>query len=225
MILLLVELYVLIGITIYFISIHSRWKLYLAFIGMCLFIIWWIVPTKLNHLYGDTFNIMSNRSQLYHSFQHGDIIFTTEHGLWNIYDIMAINKGLVHTGIIIEEEGIKFMLHAYSGKTYSNQYVLYEYPYIGQTWKIIKEPLLHYMMQYKKSFYQIMRPPSHLPRIQLDMETLSSCTKYCSELAGLILKKHDIIGPSEYKHFHYPPIEILQKLVQNGYRAIFIRHG
>lgn len=216
-------LYLLVFVLAYSITIGHRLSYLLSLLIMILFILAYTIPVKLVNINGKHFTPIYNTYTLYHSFHHGDIVFSTNSV--NIWDLLAINNGIVHSGIIIEEHGIKYMIHSWSGSVMNKKKIIYSYNYIGLDWKVIKEPLLQYLLEYKKCHYQIFRQPSTIKPITISKKCIRTTSRYCSEFVGIVLHNQGIIKKSSYPIFPYRPYEIIEGLLAKGYTCLFLKHG
>lgn len=216
-------LYVLVLFLVYSIIIGHPLSYVISLFAMILFIVLCTYPVKIINLYGKHFTTISNTYELYHSFNHGDVVFSTNG--FNTWDLLAINKGIIHSGLVIEENGIKYMIHGWSGYVMNKEKILYSYKYIGLDWKVIKEPLLQYLLEYKKCHYQIFRQPSTIKPITISKKCIRNTSRYCSEFVGIVLHDQGIIKKSPYPVFPYRPYEIIEGLLSKGYTCLFLKHG
>lgn len=211
--------YLIIGLTCCsFVSTFNS-KLFILFIiAICHLLL--VLYIKLIYQRNNHFIKIKDISQLYNSFQHGDVVFTMERDIWVIFDLLAINNGICHTGIVIKENGIKYLVHSFPGISNHKKYVIRTYTWAFQTWTVIKEPLLNYILSYRKSLYQIFKQPHSLPKIIFNNEMCNNVDRYCTQLVGIILEKNNIID----RYINYRPYSLINYITQLGYKCCFIKH-
>ncbi len=171
--------------------------------------------------------------QLYHYLKHGDIVNSNNMIDRSFIDVFSYyNTGLCHCMMIIEENGIKYVLHAHS-----NNYPLYKKNIIKSSipcifspgWHIIKEPLLEFLHTSEHSLYHIYRPPSSKKPIRIKnisfshKRLLGKPFYYCTLLHAELLVKHGHIPPSS-RYYPYRIDELVQALQENGYQFVSVHY-
>jgi len=156
--------------------------------------------------------MLSSAITIYNQFKHGDIVFTKEY-ISNYSFTEAItqyfNYGIAHTLLVIEENGIKYLINATPGKY--KKHILQTYTYVGK-WVIVKEPLLDFIKKFT-CIYQVYRHPSPKP---IRWSKRSHPT-YCSQVVGSLLYDATMIQESEGLLSPYTPERLIELLLQNGY--------
>lgn len=165
-------------------------------------------------------------SELYNTLEEGDIVFLKEYReTLHFLNYYNMNKGIYHTGIITHVNGIKHILHSYpiypGTRMFHPECILHQYEYVGVPWVIIQEPLLDYMMIYP-SIYQVFRHPSS-PKIKLYKNVIKKQKHYCTFFIGELLSKNGIIDRCSRFYFNYDVNELVQLLLQKGYKTFYIK--
>ena len=165
--------------------------------------------------------------------KEGDVIFSNYSKLpltTCLIPARFFNGGLSHTGIVVEENNEKFILHSIPDKLYkyNKKYVIpkqHNYD-LFQNWEIVKQPLSEFMFRCKeKSVYTIYRSPTknkiNLSLIQYQ-PLLFNTFFYCSILIGDTLINHNYIKPSR-TYFRHTSDELVQDLLEQDYYPISCR--
>jgi hypothetical protein len=162
--------------------------------------------------------LLSDTSTIYNQFKHGDIIFTTEYSYYNIgYEIMLyFNYGMGHTSLLVEENGIKYMINARPED--DDTHILQKYTYSGKKWVVLKEPLLDFILKYKCIFNVFRhRKPNSIKW------TLRKSPTYCSQVIGTLLYEANMISTSGLLNT-YTPDGLIELLYENGYKSFIFKH-
>jgi hypothetical protein len=173
--------------------------------------------------------------QLYDYLKHGDIVNTNSMNInrRSFYDVFYyFNSGLCHCMLIIEENGVKYVIH-----THANNYPIYK-PRILDTyredvlsseWHIVKEPLIEFLHTSEHSLYHIYRPPPNKKPIRIKQLSFSPKTVfnksiyYCTLMISDLLVQHGHIPPSN-KYYSYRTDELVQSLKHNGYKLYTVSY-
>jgi len=157
--------------------------------------------------------------QLYSCFKKGDFIFNSVIGEFSPFQLFFINHSMFHVSMVVEENGKLFVLHSHCADMNSIPYILYQYTYFGMKWHVIKEPLEKFVLENKKSYFQIVRSVVERPlRITKDMAITN---KYCCHLIGNIMYENGLIEKDK-RLLSYHPAFIFNQLRKKGYETVFI---
>lgn len=168
--------------------------------------------------------------QLYHYLKHGDVVNTNSMSIYrrSFYDIFYyFNSGLCHCMLIIEENGVKYIIH-----THANNYPIYK-PRIHDTykgdllsleWHLVKEPLMEFLHTSEHSLYHIYRYGGYKKPIRIQPRHMVIRPSYfiCHELYWCTLFISDLLIdqghiPPETKFMNYRTDGLIYNLLQNGY--------
>lgn len=171
--------------------------------------------------------------QLYYYLQHGDIVNTSwyqDDYLWEDA-LLFVNTGLSHFFVVIEEDGVKYMIHTHDINypiTDQSMVIKREIGQLTNDLKIIKEPLRHYLHINRKSMYYIYRNNKSKPlyvskNINQYINPYYHYKNkgkmfYCTLLVADILIKNGKI-PSSHHIYPFHPEELIYYLVSNGYNC------
>ena len=211
-----------------FIWIKPWWKalLFFSIIILCT----QLVIYKMSFFYYPLNVPVQTIEQMYNTLQHGDIINMTryrEDEKWgSVYFFSLLSYRMAHCSLIIEENGIKYVVEGSRDKNLPNRIMSTSHPIpyqFGQEWYILKTPLLEYITVYPSSLYRILRPP---PQYKMDYKidyTFDPTAKsfYCTQFIGDVLYKNGII-PASSKMARYFPIELIESLINKGYTSTLV---
>ncbi len=167
--------------------------------------------------------------ELYSLLQHGDVINTNSYRNDTSYfsTFRYFNYGLAHCALIIEEKGVKYIVHSHPNNYpihKSNIKHVHKKDVFVSKWYVIKEPLLEFLITSQHSIYHIYTPPSgqkkiRVPESQLvarPIPALGTSIYYCTILIGDILVYNGCIPPS-WRYFRFRTDELLSLLCEHGY--------
>lgn len=214
----IISLYFLITIVWCILFIHHT--IFLCFLPVVWYSIHMIFKKNsvLNPHLHHSLTLLSDTSIIYNQFKHGDIIFTKDYTHYDIVEefTMYFNYGLAHTSILVEENGIKYMINATPG--HCDNHIVQKYKYVGIKWVIVKEPLLDFLLKYK-CIYNVFRHKNPKPI----KWTLRKSPKYCSHVIGSLLYDANIISTSGLLNT-YTPDGLVELLYENGYKSFTFKH-
>jgi hypothetical protein len=161
--------------------------------------------------------------QVYHILKHGDVM-----NMRRVYSpvlelpVMFFNDRYAHCSLIIEEDGVKYVVEALPKKPILSEYVLTTKPslMVHPTWYITKTPLMNYLLVYPMHSYRIYRPPV-LPTFKLQHDDYHGPTPrllFCSVYIARIMERNGLI-PSSNKLIPYRTDELLAILADKGYTS------
>ncbi len=183
---------------------------------------------KKSRFINDSSHPKLDRFAIYHNVQHGDIIFTAGYEKQSSLEsiLTVINKGVSHTALITEENGIKYITHAWPG-TPTRPYIdkkkiFHSY---GPDFYLYKEELMSSLTYNPHTlFYQVYRHPSktlHVDTIKLPDDRMFY---FCSASVSETLVKNKIIPYDGDKILSYQPDQIIHQLNKNGYQSFYMIH-
>jgi len=168
----------------------------------------------------------------YHLLKYGDVLFLKEYIFEvNLNFLLYHNKALYHACLVIEENGIKYIIHATSYILIKNNVnkvnILQKYNHwlaIGNTeWYVIKEPLLEYLLRTKYNIIQVYRHSKPNP-IQYKkwkkQKHMTWCTSIVAKLlydCGMITSSNKLITSFYQTH------ELTSKLIESGYNQFVFK--
>jgi hypothetical protein len=165
---------------------------------------------------------------IYNNVKHGDVIFSTGYEKLDQYDFLlaGINNGLIHCGIIVEENHIKYMIHAYGG--IRNKYLVDECNTIKGTtypFRLYKEPFLLTLIRDQTLMYCVFRHPEFVLKcsdsISFDNDRLLT---YCTTAIADLLVREKLIRKETGRVLSYQPDSIMNQLIEKGYESFFMIH-
>ncbi len=168
-----------------------------------------------------TYPIISSVYKIYEQFKEGDIVFTKDYNSFGTLDKITqyFNKGVAHASVVVIENGVKYFINSVPDANQPKNYILKKYTYMGSKWLIIKEPLLDFILKYK-CIYQIYRHKK--PNIIQYKNNFTPT--YCSQVIGNILYKTNMIKNSSYIIAPYTPENLIELLIQRGYKYFYFKH-
>lgn len=188
-------------------------------------IIWFCVhyyfhQKSLNHLSQHyTYPKLSSIYEIYQQFDEGDIVFSKDYAVSDQI-IQYFNDGMAHSGLVIIENGVKYLIHSNPHTNYTKDVILKTYYFFNSTWTLVKEPLLDYILKYKL-IYHIYRPKIPTP-INLAKVFPNKFT-YCTQIIGDILFNAKLIEKSSHSLTPYVPEDLIQLLKKSGYKFFFFK--
>lgn len=166
---------------------------------------------------------------VYHNLHHGDIVMVSPNSNNQLLDqmILTLNQGTSHIMLIIEENGIKYALHAYPSLN-KEQYTINETPFFGPLggpkMVLVKEPLDNLLSLSTSSTYQVFRSNKNIiiPNdYQLDRKAYFH---YCTRAIGPILAQSNVIKKDNRLFFPYRPDYIVSQLVKEKIPCFYMYH-
>jgi len=166
---------------------------------------------------------------IYQNVKHGDIVFTTGYEFQGTFDkfLVLANKGIVHGGIIVEENGVKYLIHGFPGEW--GRPHLDEKPFMKGTsirFRLYKEPFINPMLRDKNTlFYQVFRHP----HFTLNMKEKPKLTDdrwfyFCTAAIAKPLVDNGVIREEHEKIISYQPDSMIHQLHDHGYESFYMIH-
>ena len=166
---------------------------------------------------------------IYDLVQHGDILFSACNERTTGLDRMLSmsNYSISHAAIIVVEDGMKYIVHGYYGRTGLTQ-PIDEKPVIkglDRPFRLYKEPFLMSLLVDKTSIYQILRHPTFQLPMNDDLKLPEDkWLNFCTSAISVYLKKHKLIRNESEKLIAYQPDSLINQLLDKGYESTFIYH-
>ena len=175
----------------------------------------------------ETIPNISSVNEAYHMLQHGDVIFLNDNPVIKENFYMYFNKGLYHTGLVVEEQGKKYIIHssAVNKIIHTRIKILQVYNnsangiFSDWKWHIKKESLLEHLL-IRKSMFNVYRPP--VP-VKIKWKKQNNPYFCCNVIAtllqdnGIIPKKNALLCP------YFTPEELIDVLKCNGYKSFYFK--
>ena len=214
-------------ILIYFCTLYSIKGLVL---GLCVIIVIQLLLIHNRH----TFINLDEHPRydyrtIYNNVKHGDIVFTTGYEIPRSLDyiLVLVNKGIVHGGIIIEENGVKYLIHAFPGS--SNQHLIDEAKFIkglSIPFRLYKEPFItNLLKENNTAFYQVFRHPTFTLSFENGLQLPKNrYFHFCTSSISQPLIQNGIIRHENEKVISYQPDSLLHQLHDFGYESFYMVH-
>ena len=172
--------------------------------------------------------------EIYHTLEHGDVVFLKDYPiddndyccyLFYVY----YNYGIYHTGLVVEENGTKYLIHSFARKkrpesrvkvlqSYKNKVVFDIFS--NWQWHVVKEPLIEYLLM-NQSMFNAYRPRVKPGPIQWKRQ---SNPTFCSHVVATLLKDNGIIPPSDkWLKPYFTTDELISVLEQRGYQSFLFK--
>jgi hypothetical protein len=187
-----------------------------------------LIERRMNHVNNKKYPHFDYHT-IYNNLKHGDIVFTCGYNNMGSFDKLLVfaNKGVTHGGIITEEDGVKYIIHAFPGN--------WDRPFQDESnfikgmsipFRLYKEPAIVPMIRDNNTlFYQVFRHPDFVLNIPktpslVKNRWLSFCT---AGIANTLLENKVIIKESE-KIISYQPDSMINQLISFGYESFYMVH-
>lgn len=221
-------LFLMINISI--IIILTNQIMYLCIIPVLFILVGTIIIYFYNRRYLST--PVWNKNQVIDYVSEGDIVFSNYAEVSFTKCIIPgrfFNGGLAHAGIIIVENGKKYIVHSVPDKLYKYnkkdiliKHTTYD---LFQNWETIKQPLIEFISSHQMSVYTIYRCPTK-NKIKINYKprpVFCNSFYYCTLIVGDTLVDYNYITPSKSLLFRHVPDELVRSLLENNYKPITCR--
>jgi hypothetical protein len=214
-------------ILIYFVTLYSIKGLVL---GICVIIIiqLLLIHNRNAFINGHEHPHYDYRT-IYNNVKHGDIVFTTGYETRGTFDnfLVLVNKGIVHGGIIVEENGVKYLVHAFPGN--------WNRPHVDEDkfikglsipFRLYKEPFITPMLRENNTFfYQVFRHPTFTLSFENGLQLPKNrYFHFCTSSISQPLIQNGIIRHENEKVISYQPDSLLHQLHNFGYESFYMVH-
>lgn len=194
-------------------------------------VVWntYLSTTYLVRRHQDSLPTIPSASHVYHTLIHGDVLFFKDYypymSKYRCSSVLVypyFNYGIYHAGVIVEEQGKKYIIHAYATKkidprmkklqSYKNRV----HNFIsGWQWHVVKESLLEYVLSCK-SIFHVYRHPSPPKKIQWKR---NYDLTFCCHVVARLLQDNGMIPESKQWFIPYfTTDEIIETLTNNGFK-------
>ena len=176
----------------------------------------------------ETIPNISSVNEAYHMLHHGDVIFLNDNPVIKENFYMYFNKGLYHTGIVVEEQGKKYIIHSATVnkiihtrikilQTYNNNVCGI---FSNWKWHIKKESLLEHLL-IRKSMFNVYRSPVPVKQIKWTKQKNPS---FCCNVIATLLQENGIIPKSDaWLIPYFTTDEFISVLKDHGYKSFYFK--
>lgn len=171
---------------------------------------------------------ISSANEAYNMLKHGDVVFINNYPAIKDSFYMYFNKGLYHTGLIVEEQGKKYIIHS-SAIYKSNESrikILQRYNnsvcgiFSEWKWHVKKESLLEHLL-ICKSMFNVYRPCEPIKPIQWKKQNNPS---FCCNVIATLLQDNGIIQKSDkWLIPYFTTDEFICVLKERGYKSFYFK--